>query len=115
MTELRDRFLDFHEANPHVYEQLVQLARSARAGGRRRIGIGELFEELRWEDRLATGGDSFKLNNSHRAFYARLIARQESDLSDLFEFRRQRGEPPHDALENRNQLRLEISNAGAAS
>jgi hypothetical protein len=85
------RFAEFHASNPFVYETLVRLARFAKSKGRSRIGIGLLWERLRWELWIATDGDAdYKLNNDFRSRYARLIMRQEEDLSDFFETRRLR-------------------------
>jgi hypothetical protein len=66
----QSKFEKFHEANPHVYELLVQLAREyIRRTGQRKLGIGMLWERLRWEMAISTTGD-FKLNNNYRAHYA---------------------------------------------
>ena len=78
----------FHADNPKVYETLVALARQwvARTG-RHKLGIATLFERTRWEIALATTDADFKLNNSYRAYYARLIMRREPDLAGLFDLR----------------------------
>jgi hypothetical protein len=85
---IEEAFWRFHELNPHVYARLVQLARDLKARGRRRIGIGMLFEVLRWHH-LSTVGDAdgFKLNNNYRALYARLIMHREPDLAGVFHTR----------------------------
>jgi hypothetical protein len=41
----------------------------------------------RWEIALATTDADFKIDNSHRAFYSRLIMAQERDLAGLFDLR----------------------------
>ena len=84
---IEQAFLVFHRANPHVYDELVALTRQARQSGLTRIGIGMLFEVLRWNFALRTGGDEFKLNNNHRSYYARLIMLREPDLVGIFETR----------------------------
>ena len=80
----------FHKANPWVYTALVKLARELRAQGRERVGIGMLFEVLRWHWVRGTidVASDFVLNNSYRSRYSRLIAQQEPDLAEAFEFRR---------------------------
>ena len=78
----------FHADNPKVYETLVRLAREwVGRTGRHKLGIATLFERARWEIALATTDADFKLNNSYRAYYARLIMRREPDLSGLFDLR----------------------------
>lgn len=84
---IQQRFERFHEANPHVYRALVGMARDLKHRGRSRIGIGMLYEVLRWHYAMATGGSDFKLNNNYRSRYARLIEAQEADLAGVFEKR----------------------------
>jgi hypothetical protein len=84
---IQGRFEAFHEANPHVYEALARLAREWRGAGHDRCGVGMLFEVLRFRRGLRTQGDDFKLNNSYRSRYARLLEEREPDLAGLFEKR----------------------------
>jgi hypothetical protein len=80
----------FHVKHPEVYERLVALCRHARSRGRRRIGIGMLWEVLRWErilDGLPDPGEDRKLNDHYRSRYARLIMEREPDLKGIFETR----------------------------
>lgn len=85
----RDReFAEYHAEHPEVYAHLVTLAREAVQRGAVRIGIGHLFEVVRWQ-RFIAGRDAggWKCNNNHRSRYARLIMQQEPDLADVFETR----------------------------
>jgi len=100
-ASLAERFRAYHAAHPEVYAALVRLARQwvARTG-QHRIGIAALYERARWELAIQTG-ESPSLNNSFRAFYARLIMAQESDLADLFETRRSAADSPSDSPPDR--------------
>jgi len=91
---IREAFDRFHAQNPHVYAEIVMLARRARRSGAERIGIGMLFEVLRWRHTLRTGGDDFKLNNNYRSYYARVIMAKEPDLAGMFELRKLHGRGP---------------------
>lgn len=82
------RFWAYHEANPQVYRELCRFARQALAAGRRRLSINLLFERLRWFTEIEAHGDPFKVNNTFRAWYARLLMQQEPDLAGVFETRR---------------------------
>lgn len=83
------RFEQFHAANPNVYRVLVALAREwVRRTGRLKLGIATLYERARWDLAIVTDDPDYKLNNDHRAYYARLIMRQERDLTGLFDLRR---------------------------
>lgn len=87
---IQQRFEAFHQANPHVYEQLVELALGLKRRGHRRYSIAGLFEVLRYNHALRTHGDDFKLNNNYRALYSRLIMRKEPRLHGFFETRKRR-------------------------
>jgi len=84
---IEQAFRAFHELNPHVYDELVVLARGLVRAGRERIGIKMLFEVMRWHYALRTVGDDFKLNNNFHSRYARLIDECEPDLKGVFELR----------------------------
>lgn len=93
MGKLEVAFWKFHNANPKVYRLLVKFARRWREarGEQAVMGIGQLFERVRWEIALATVEDeNFKLNNNHRAFYARLIMDRNAELEGIFRLRKQR-------------------------
>ena len=83
---IQDKFEAFHEKNPHVYANLVKLARQLHEKGHDVIGIGMLFEVLRWNFMLKTDDPNsvFKLNNNYRSRYARLIMDTEKDLDGIF-------------------------------
>lgn len=81
MSSLDPRFYEFHEKNPKVYKQLIALARKAKRGGKERVGIGTLWEVMRWEN------PDLKLNNSYRSRYARMIMMKEPELQGLFRTR----------------------------
>lgn len=83
-----ERFEQFHEDNPVVYVTMCHLAREWMARtGHRRMGISQLTERCRWEIAMRTNDPEFKINNTYRAYYARLIMANEPDLADVFELR----------------------------
>ena len=85
------RFRAFHAANPWVYDRLRILALDLVEKGQTRIGIGQLWEVLRWQYARATKSDvGLRLNNDYRSRYARLLAEQEPRLADVFHTRRLR-------------------------
>ena len=90
-AKLEIAFWKFHNANPRVYDKLVMYAKQWHRV-HEHGSINLLFERVRWDymtdiNRL---DDGFRLNNNHRAFYARLIEQQEADLHDFFRLRQQR-------------------------
>lgn len=88
-ASIQETFEAFHTANPWVYDALVTLARQRRRAGHLRVGIGMLFEVLRWEYdmRVESASADWKLDNNLRSRYARLIAANEPDLAGMFELR----------------------------
>lgn len=85
---IEEKFQAFHEANPHVYDNLVRLARWAARAGRKELSMKLLFERLRWEYHVQTDtGDGYRINNSYTSRYARLIMAQCPDLAGMFETR----------------------------
>ena len=79
-------FERFHRENPRVYRVLVALAREAVAAGEK-VGMRCLWENMRWKLRVVERQAGYVLNDHHAPRYARLIAKSEPDLADLFELR----------------------------
>lgn len=77
-------FERFHAENPHVLEQLRELALRAKAHGARAFGVKALVEQLRWDARTRTTGRPFKLDNRHTAAYARLLMETTPELRGFF-------------------------------
>lgn len=86
-SRLDREFWEFHAKNPHVYRQLVKLAREAKMRGRTKVGIKMIFEVVRWTQFISTTDPDYKMNNNYHSRYARLIMEQESDLAGVFELR----------------------------
>lgn len=87
-------FQRFHQENPHVYAQLERLAFKLRNKGVEKWGAKALWEVLRYELAIATNAPvgSFRLNNNHTAYYARLLMeRNPEDLAGFFETRERHG------------------------
>jgi hypothetical protein len=87
-------FATFHVKHPEVYVLLVEMARKAKAR-RDHIGIGMLFEVLRWEwiiSGLPADDARWKLNNNFRSHYARKIMAENPELAGLFRLRKLRSE-----------------------
>ena len=85
-SEAEQRFMEFDEANPHVYEELLRICRFVRGRGVQRWGIAACFERLRWIGQFEPAGDLYRLNNNYRAWYSRRL-NLEPGLEGLFEVR----------------------------
>ncbi|MDE2020328.1 MAG: hypothetical protein KGJ13_08340 [Patescibacteria group bacterium] len=83
---LDERFRNFHERNPAVYDLFRKFAERAHQAGARRIGAKAIAERIRWETSVEKVGD-YKINNSYVSRYARLLIAAHPHLGDLFEVR----------------------------
>lgn len=85
----REKFEQFHAANPQVYEALEDLAGTLVSKGRSKIGIGFLCEVLRWNYYMNTDdpNSDFKINNNYRPYYARLLIQNNPLWENKFELR----------------------------
>lgn len=81
--------LAFHERNPHVMAAIIRVCLQVAQLGRRRWSINAAFEVVRYNAAISTDGRTYKLNNNHRAFYARWIMRDIPALKDFFSTREQ--------------------------
>jgi len=87
-SHLRQAFIAFHNENPHVYAELFHLAMELKELGHKHYGISGLFEVLRWKSALKTiDPEGYKLNNNHRAYYARMIMENHPQLKGFFRTR----------------------------
>lgn len=85
---ITDRYIEFVLENPHVYLKLVDLGRVLLQRGFQRLGIGMLWETLRYTRMQTMDPNSdFKLNDHYRSRYARTIKYQEPDFLEAFELR----------------------------
>lgn len=85
---IAERAEAFHDDHPEVLVELRELALRAVRAGHTALGIGQLFEVLRWETMLRTSdADGYKLNNDYRAWYARRLMATTPELDGIFEVR----------------------------
>ncbi|WP_424216977.1 hypothetical protein ACN20G_33325 (plasmid) [Streptomyces sp. BI20] len=84
---IQQRFEAFHELNPWILDRLEGMTADCLERGMDRVGIGMLFEVLRWEYGRATTGDTWRLNNDYRSRYARLLLDRHPEWSPAFELR----------------------------
>lgn len=85
--KLEAAFNKWHAANPHVYDKIEEFALAALASGRGRFSISMIYERIRWWSRFETTGEPWKLNNSYRAFYSRMLMTEHPELVGVLEIR----------------------------
>jgi hypothetical protein len=84
---IEDRFLRFHHANPWLLEAYAQLARQYAKGGAQRVSVNMLTEVLRYSHGRVRGDEPWRINNSFRSHYARLLIATYPEFDGLFETR----------------------------
>lgn len=67
---IQAKYQQFHLDNPHVLDTLDTLA-STWLRRHPRVGVGMLWEVLRWDLGFRTDGQPYKLDNNLRSRYAR--------------------------------------------
>ena len=72
MTNSQRDFLYYHNDNPHIYTEYLKFARQLHAAGVKRKSISMITERIRWGTATSGNGD-FKINNTLRAGYSRLL------------------------------------------
>ena len=89
-SRLERRFAAFHAANPHVWAEVERRALALHRAGARRVGIALIFEAMRYDRLVTTTGEPWKMNNSYRALYARLLIARHPELAEVIEVRRRK-------------------------
>ena len=88
-TPKADRFKseadEWVKANPEAW-WYIRCEAVKRTEERRRFGIGELCEQVRWHMR-AQGNTQFKVNNNHRAPLARRLIAEYPPCAEYLETR----------------------------
>lgn len=84
----QEKFYQYHNANPQVYQMFERFALEAILSGRKNFGAGAIAERMRWYTAIETKGDDFKICNDYRAFYARLFEEINPKHQGFFRKRR---------------------------
>jgi len=89
---LEAAFYEFNEACPDVYEHLRRMALGVLYSGRSHYTIAKLYEDVRLHVNTTAhhGAAPIRLNNNHRAFYARKLMAEVPELAGFFRTRSQR-------------------------
>ena len=83
MTEkLREKFNEYHQANPHLYEAFEKYAKIA-ASHRSHFAAITIINRIRW-DTMLKGNDEYKINNNYAAYYGRLFEEKNPEHEGLF-------------------------------
>lgn len=86
-------FVQWHKANPIVWQKFERKALALIAKGKKRWGAKAIMEYVRFERAEEEGGefDDYAVNNNYPAYYARIFAFKYPQHKDFFEFREVKG------------------------
>ena len=82
-----ERFVRFHGENPIVWRKFRAKCFRLWAVDIRSWGAWPIFGSLRYDHKLKTGGDDYKINNNYIGFYARLLMVKEPKFESFFNIR----------------------------
>lgn len=85
---LAAKALEYHAANPRVYDLFESFTIELVCAGRRHYSAKAIFERIRWHYDVETTGDEFKLNNNYPAYYARWFMDRHPEHEGFFHTRR---------------------------
>ena len=93
MRTIGERFAEFCEANPDVFEEFKRLAWEDRLAGCKRISADELCHVLRRKFRhKQPDSRGYTLNNDFTALFARKLIAEDGSFAAFFETRKRRAE-----------------------
>ena len=85
MTDtLKRKWWEYHKQNPHVYALVERFTFDVINRRFKNYSINSIFERIRWHTDIETFGDQFKLNNDHRAYYARFFMHNHPQYNGFF-------------------------------
>lgn len=82
-----DQFVDYHRANPRIYELFKAYATQIRNKGIRHYGAKAIMERIRWHVEIDMKSGDFKINNNFASCYARLLISEDASFKAFFETR----------------------------
>lgn len=86
-STIQERFENFHTVNPWILDAFETLTAQWLAAGHTRLSISTLTEIVRWRYGTTISTDGFKINNSFRSRYVRLMIARNPALADVFVLR----------------------------
>lgn len=85
---IQERFEAFHAANPQIYAALERQTQIWLDAGHTKVGIGFLWERVRWVLSINVAGAAApKFNDHFRSRYVRVLIAEHPEWADAFELR----------------------------
>ena len=87
----QERFVEYHQENPHVYELVKKYTFEAIASGLTHFSMASIIERIRWFTEIETSGDKFKINQNYQTYYGRKFMQEFPQHEGFFRTRKLRG------------------------
>jgi len=78
------KFIEYHYANPHIYDEFERLADAMRNAGRKAYSQWAIVNVIRWNHDLKTDAQDFKISNDYIALYPRLLIFRRPEFDGFF-------------------------------
>ena len=91
-VSIQDQFERFHDENPRVFEELLQLARKLRGRGHRSYSMDALMHVVRFHRHIDTTDPDFKINNNYSSRYSRKMTNEHPEFVGFFHTRELKAE-----------------------
>lgn len=108
--QILEKFLEFHAANPLVWDLFQRFTFEALRRGRARYSADMVVQRIRWHVDVETANGEVKINNNFPPYYARMFHAKYPQHAGLFETRHRISED-RDAYEHD----IQVFDAGPAS
>lgn len=82
-----EAYLKFHQQNPRVWKLFEKFTLNRIDKGFKNYSAYAIMQRVRWETDILTVGDSFKINNNHIPYYARMFHTNHSERDGFFKVR----------------------------
>jgi len=88
MTTLTNRFNQFHNDNPQVYEMFKKFTFMAIRRGHKRLSAWMIANRIRWETSIETiSVEDYKISNDYIALYARKFMSDHPEYNGFFKIK----------------------------
>ena len=85
---LQSEFDSYDKANPQVWDAFIRFTKEAISFGHQHLSASLVVERIRWETLIDSRSfDGLKINNNHRAYYARKFHKEFPEHRGFFRTR----------------------------
>ena len=84
VSENKQKFLDWHRDNPHVYDLFKRFSFEAIERGHKNLSAWLIVNRIRWETSVVTQGSDFKISNNNIAYYSRKFMQDHPEYDGFF-------------------------------